>query len=189
MHCLPSRRTSANFYHGRDEYTRGVDKVRLGRALGYGTRHAAKTLAAVAEAAAALGSEPTPYPQAAAESRPNSTPSAATTQREVRSRLPTRVPSGAQVRGVGRSVWAPLATFSGALWLRVTGVFFAVIALAMVNGAWRLRGVLQHRAGSAVEVRHLWVFAAFAVLFGYFALSSFVRANLRERLGARRQTA
>jgi hypothetical protein len=157
-------------------YTGDVDKVRLGRALGYGTRHAAKTLAAVAEAAAAPS--------------PNSNPATASPTRPARREgnvAPARATlrpgnAGRQARAAGASVWKPLATFSSALWLRVTGTFFGMIALAMANGVWRLRGAVHapapaHRA----DLTHLVVFACFAALFGYFAVSSFVRAHKRER--------
>ena len=90
---------------------------------------------------------------------------------------------GNGVKHFKRSFWGPLATFSGALWLRVTGLFFALIAFAMGGGAWRLReGAFLHSAPA--QAHRFWVFAAFTVLFGYFAVSSFVRAALRERRGA-----
>lgn len=168
--------------------------MRLGRALGYGARHAAKTVAAVAEAATA----PDPR-QAGVGAAGASRPSA------VRPGLGERAagaeglgaagapPVGrrAQVkaervrsagRAAGRSVWGPLATFSSALWLRVTGSFFALVAWAMLAGAWRLRGMV-HAGGDPQLSRHFWLFAGFGVLFGYFAVSSFVRASLRERRG------
>ncbi len=97
------------------------------------------------------------------------------------------MPSPAQVRGASRSLLGPLATFSGALWLRVTGVFFSVIALAMGNGAWRLRGALSRGvATTSLAGRHFWVFVLFGSLFAYFAVSSFHRATLRERRAAPR---
>lgn len=77
-------------------------------------------------------------------------------------------------------MWAPLATFSSALWLRVTGCFFGLVALTMTTGAWRLRGAV-HSGAEPASLQHFWIFAGFAVLFGYFAVSSFVRARLRER--------
>ena len=87
------------------------------------------------------------------------------------------------MRGASRSFLGPLATFSTALWLRVTGTFFAVIALAMANGAWRLRGAVHAGLTGSADGKHFWVFLLFGTLFGYFAVSSFVRANLRERRG------
>lgn len=152
--------------------------MKLGRALGYGTRHAAKTLAAVAEAAAA----PDPrHPNGAAETpaRPEPTRAAAPPPPAAQP-APVR-----QARVASRSMWAPLATFSSALWLRVTGCFFALVAMTMASGAWRTRSALRPGADPA-SLRHLWLFLGFAVLFGYFAVSSFVRARLRERRAAAR---
>lgn len=95
-----------------------------------------------------------------------------------------RVPRPAQVRSASRSVWAPLATFSSALWLRVTGLFFALVCAVMASGAWRVRGAMRNAAADPVGARHFWLFAACAVLFGYFAVTGFMRASLRERRGA-----
>ena len=66
---------------------------------------------------------------------------------------------------------------SRALWLEVTGSFFALFALVFAAAAWRLRGYLH----SAVPQDH-WRFAAICVvccLFGWFAVSSFLSARRR----------
>ena len=158
-----------------------MDKVRLGRALGYGTRHAAKTLAAVADAATA----PNPRGDAGPGTR-----AAAPEISERRGDTPplarrVQVPSAKHVKQAGRSFWGPLAAFSGALTLRVTGVFFGVIALAMLNGAWRVRAAVLSPGPARGLAQHFWLFAGFGLLFLYFAVSSFVRARERERrLGA-----
>ncbi len=189
--CRQGRSTSDLPFGAVSAYTGAVDKVRLGRALGYGTRHAAKTLAAVAEAATA------PDPQASRQAPSSATPHQAQAQSQTgtapptagprtRVKIPSAVPSAAQLRGAGRSMWGPLAAYSGALWLRVTGLFFAVLAMAMASGAWRQRGILRNPAASTENLHHLWVFVGFAALFGYFAISSFLRANLRERRAVRR---
>ena len=89
-------------------------------------------------------------------------------------------PTGKAVRQAGRSALAPLATFSSALWLRVTGLFFTLIALAMASGAWRVRDGV-HPSADPGTLRHFWLFSGLAALFAYFAISSFVRAALRER--------
>ena len=155
-----------------------MDKVRLGRALGYGTRHAARTLAAVAEAATA------PDPRAAGPA----TPVGATQQQQAPRTTAKGVPVRATVRGAARgakaSFWGPLATYSGALWLRVTGTFFALVTAAMGSGAWRLRAAPRAGTVRSAEAGHFWIFAGVAVLFGYFAVSSFLRANARERQGS-----
>ena len=157
-----------------------MDRVRLGRALGYGTRHAAKTVAAVVEAAAA--SDPRAKPNASAKTQSRAT--AAPTMEAPRLAGPrARVDVGNGVRQFKRSFWQPLAVYSGALWLRVTGLFFALIALTMGSAAWRYRPGLNASAGFGGAHR-FWVFAGFAALFGYFAVSSFVRASLKERRAA-----
>lgn len=147
----------------------GVDRVRLGRALGYGTRHAAKTFAAVVEAAAAPEAGRNSPPQGSADFASRATPG---------DRKRTTPPGGGLGAGVSnfkRSFWHPLATFSGALWLRVTGLFFALLAVTMAGGGWRLL-----HAGTGASHR-LWLFVSLAALFFYFAISSFVRAHLKER--------
>ena len=178
--------------HGRTLET--VDRVRFGRALGYGTRHAAKTLAAAMDAATASSSTPVNQPPSA--QAPSAQPSAsapaqaAPLPRQSRQAVESagsrrtesvRVRQGAQ--HLRRSFWQPLAVFTGALWLRVTGVFFALLAITMGGGTWRARGALKPGAGSS-GASHFWLFVSFTLLFGYFAISSFVRANLKERRGA-----
>lgn len=175
-----------------------MDRVRLGRALGYGTRHAAKTVAAVVEAASAPHTaERSGYVGAQAEpttARPAET-------RRVPSPDPPQARQAARPRAVGvaevghglkhlkhlrRSVWQPLAVFSGALWLRVTGLFFGLIAFTIAAGAWRLHTHWLKGFGSPESTR-FWLFLGVAGVFAYFAASSFVRANLRERRGTSRR--
>ena len=120
-------------------YTKVMDRVRLGRALGYGTRHAAKTVAAVVEAATAAPSEPARRPE---PGRPSAPASAQGRPRASR-RGVTSAPPG-EIRKHARAIWQPLAVFSGALLLRVTGVFFALIAEGLNQTAgddlrWPLR--------------------------------------------------
>ncbi len=174
-------------------YTECVDRVRFGRALGYGTRHAAKTIAAAVDAAAASSS--------ASETQPRSMPPLPSAgdpaQNAPSSQKPPTVrsadsPGSTKARSVNlrqgahhlrRSFWQPLAVFAGALWSRVTGLFFALLAVTMGSGAWRTRGALHPGAGR-LAVGHFMLFGSFTLLFGYFAVSSFVRARLKERKGA-----
>ena len=81
-------------------------------------------------------------------------------------------------------MWQPLAVFSGALWLRVTGTFFAMIAFTVGAGAWRLKTGWE-KAFSTPGSTKFWVFVVVAGMFAYFAVSSFVRANRMERRAAR----
>jgi uncharacterized membrane protein len=81
---------------------------------------------------------------------------------------------------LGRSVWTPVARFSGVLWLQVTGSVYAVIALAMGQAVWLRREDLRLSGHSAGQQRAYLLVGIF-LLFTYFAISSFVRASRRER--------
>jgi hypothetical protein len=93
-----------------------------------------------------------------------------------------------QVRGAvtnaakvgGKSMFAPVARFSGVLWLEVTGTFFALIALFVGQGAWQLRRGFR-LPPTAHDAQKLYLHTAIFLLFAYFAVSSFVRARRRER--------
>jgi hypothetical protein len=81
----------------------------------------------------------------------------------------------------GEAVWGPVARLSGVLWLELTGVFFGLFAVSAGVGAWKMWGTLRQSPGNGVERTHLLVALAVAGVFGYFCLSSFVRAHRRER--------
>ena len=90
-----------------------------------------------------------------------------------------------QARVVGRSVWKPLAKFSGVLWLQVTGTFFLLIAAYLSQGLWCERAAVAGvRPGALLQSHAALKYglhaAAFAV-FAYFAVGNFVRAYRRER--------
>ena len=81
-------------------------------------------------------------------------------------------------RNFGKSIWGPFAHASGVLWLEVTGLFFALFGIFFAQGAWRLR----HTWHSGPSHARLLVYAAVAVVFLYFAFSSFYRARRKEKL-------
>jgi hypothetical protein len=174
-----------------------MDKVRFGRALGYGARHAAK---AVAEA---LDAATTPDPTPAAR-RPAGTSAGAVgvnsadrvvraagqvmqahsavhgavhgAGRELKAEAVRQVSAGA--KGRGKAIWSPVARLSGVLWLEVTGTFFAVLALYLSQGLWKQRGMVAAGWSSGEAGKYYLHAVAFAV-FAYFAVSSFVRARRR----------
>jgi hypothetical protein len=154
-----------------------MDRVRFGRALGYGARHAAKTLMKAADAAttpspgAARG--PAGQAQAAAAPVDRVAEKVAQTQRTV---AQTKQHTGK----LGRSVWTPVARFSSVVWLQVTGLFFGLIAMFLAQGAWKERAAWRLPVGSH-EATKFWVLAVAFAAFAYFAVSNFVRAWLRER--------
>jgi hypothetical protein len=102
---------------------------------------------------------------------------------EVRERAePRRLPDAETVKAAARqakgSLVTPIVRFSSVLWLQVSGVFFALVALIMGNAAWRARAGFQAAANSHAAMK-LYACIAFCALFTYFALSSFVRATRR----------
>jgi hypothetical protein len=76
------------------------------------------------------------------------------------------------------SLVTPLVRFSSVVWLQVSGVFFALVALIMGNAAWRARAGFYAAANSHAAVK-LYACMAVCALFSYFAVSSFVRAARR----------
>jgi len=160
-----------------------MDRVRLGRALGFGARAAAKTLTQAADAAMSPNPSAAPKPAAA--------PSAAATSQAAPS-TPQRAGNVVAATGrMGRAAWEPVKRHSRELWLQVTGSFFALLALAMTSGIWALRIPVR----VAIQTAHtnhatLWsqllrnpdmlkfylAVAAF-LMFAYFAITNFVRAG------------
>jgi len=173
-----------------------MDSVRFGRALGVGARAAAKTLVTAVDAAkapnpsapatkSAQNGSPAPAPprteQRAQTSQPSSTRVA---QQAARKATQARQTGQGLVRGskrFGEAVWTPFVKLSGVLGLELAGVFFGVFALFGAGWAWKLRGDWHETAANHdAHVRFL-VCAAMAVVFGYFLVSSFVRASRRSR--------
>jgi hypothetical protein len=170
----------------------GMDPVRFGRVLGIGTRLAGRTVADALDAAA------TPNPRAAgsgertpAATRQNNPPQ--TAPRQDRPAGVVLPPAGAARRGYKAAnvaqgarrfrdaMWKPFARASGVLWLEVTGVFFGLIALFGLQGMWTNRAAWATSASNHTAHQHLLVETALALIFGYFCISSFVRAARRGR--------
>ena len=84
-------------------------------------------------------------------------------------------------RRFGEAVWGPFVRLSGVLWLEVSGVFFGVFALIALGYLWKLRGAWHAGTTNAAEHRSALGAVAMLVLFGYFCVSSFMRARRRER--------
>jgi hypothetical protein len=169
----------------------GMDSVRFGRALGIGARLAAKTLATAVDAATA------PNPSAGNQQQGAAKAASATTPHSGKAEAPARVVqqaarTTAQVRQTGQALkqggkgfseafGGRLARLSGALWLELTGVFFGIFALFAASGAWKMRAALRDTAATHDAHVRLLFAVAMAALFGYFCISSFVRANRRSR--------
>ncbi len=149
-----------------------MDRVRLGRALGYGARHVAKALVQAADAATASDTE-----RPAQATRPPASSSQTTTQVPVSA---TRTATtAARAKQASKSFLHPVKRYSGTVLLQVAGTFFAVFALLMAQAAWRFRAGF-HQHWNSQDAQHLWLTVALLLVFGWFAVSSFLRAN---RLG------
>jgi hypothetical protein len=158
-----------------------MDRVRFGRALGYGARHAAKTLLQAADAASTPAAKRTAASAAAAPIRPAvAQPQAARAAERVVQTQRTVAATKKHAGKLGRSVWTPLARFSSVVWLQVTGLFFALIAMFLAQGAWKERAAMHLPLSSHAAAKFYVLAVAFAA-FAYFSVSNFVRAYLRER--------
>ena len=172
---------------GAGGYTSRMDRVRFGRALGFGARQAVKTLVSAVDAATAAnpsdkstganGGQATPMRRAtdAPKAGGSVAQTAARTVEQAR-----EVKSGLR-RGskrFGEAMWGPFVRLSGVLWLEVSGFFFGLFALFFLGAVIRLRG--EWHTGST-ERQQLVGSVAMLVLFGYFCVSNFVRARRRER--------
>ena len=163
-------------------YTSRMDTVRFGRALGFGARSAAKTLVQAIDAAKAPAPNaptrragvPSQAPAESAAARPSQT--TASRPEDAAYDQPHGVLEGA--RRFRDSAVRPAVRLSGVLMLEVVGVFFALFALYGFNTMWRFRA---GRHAGAPNHGEFVGGAVMLVVFGYFSLSSFLRARRRER--------
>jgi hypothetical protein len=155
-----------------------MDRERFGRALGQGTREAARALLKAADAAAAP-SPSTPARERPVPSREPIARAAAQTAAQATHRVRTTKAGLKQgSKRFGRAVWGPFAKLSGILWLEVTGVLFSLFAIVAALEVWRHRADL-HATGAPRQ--HLFGAILMLALFGYFTISSFLRASRRSR--------
>lgn len=150
-----------------------MDRVRFGRALGQGTREAARALLQAADAATAP--DPNPSQPAAHRPEPSIPRVAAQTRHKVQT---TQAGVKAGSRNFVQATMAPVKRAGGILWLEVTGTLFSLVALTGAIEVYRFRGAL-HRAGP--DRRNLLLAVVILLFFGISALSSFVRATRRSR--------
>jgi len=80
-------------------------------------------------------------------------------------------------RKFGQSIWGPFVHVGSVLWLEVTGLFFALFSLFFIQGVYRLRA--DWRTGP--NHQRLLGYAAIAIVFLYFAASSFYRARRKQK--------
>ena len=152
----------------------GMDRVRLGRVLGHGARHAAKTLVSAVDAATAPDPNPRPSRQTGTAKAVHPVAQVAEAVRQVSQ---AKAHAKAEVK---RSVLGPLKTFSSVVWLQVTGTFFGLFALVMGGAVWAHREDFRLGLGSKPGQKMVFYSAVFLV-FAWFTVSNFVRANRRQK--------
>jgi hypothetical protein len=168
-----------------------MDSVRFGRALGIGARSAAKALAGAVDAAAAPNptppkprpTTPAPAPASTPDPPPNR-PIANAARTAARATMHARKASEGVTRGgkrFGGAIWGPFVKLSGVLWLEISGAFFGIFALFAGQAVWTHRADFRAKPANHDAHLHALVFLAMALVFGYFCVSNFVRARLRER--------
>ncbi len=163
-----------------------MEPNRVGRLLGIGTRVAAGKLrdgtagavAAVERAKTASAGSAGSREEAVSERRPAGT----TNARRIAVPTSGAVTEGSRrlARGAGRfgaSLWKPFAHASGILTLQITGLLFAFFALGFGAKSWQVYRDVGWRD------HHLALYAGFAALFLWFAVSSFWRASRKQRRG------
>jgi len=151
-----------------------MDSERFGRALGFGARAAAKTLVKAADAAAAPNPKDKTKPAEPVVEAPRRA-SQATEKVRITSQ---GVREGS--RRFGQAVYQPAVKITAVIWLEVMGVFFSLFVIVGAGYCWSHRVALH--GGDAAERRSFWMMAAVTILFGYFCVSSFLRARRRSRL-------
>jgi hypothetical protein len=165
-----------------------MDSVRFGRTLGIGARLAAKTLVTAVDAATAPNPSGAGKPADAAAGATSSDRSKAEAsgvrlgEKTARTTAQVAQTGKGLKRGgkrFGEAVWGPFAKASNQLWLEFTGVFFGIFAVSAASSAWKMRGELHETVGNHEAHMHLLLAVVMAVVFGYFCVSSFVKANRR----------
>ena len=155
-----------------------MDRERFGRALGVGTREAAKALLKAVDAAAAPNPKTSPPRPAQVRTVETRQTVAAQMNRAGSSVKTTTTGVKRGSKRFGEAVWAPLAKASGVLWLEVTGVLFGMFAAAAGVGVWHERGNFRV---AGTPMHRAWFALAMLAVFGYFTVSSYVQAARRQR--------
>jgi hypothetical protein len=148
-----------------------MDRVRFGRALGVGVREAAKAAVKAAEAAAA----PDPAGGTKSAASPGTPKERVRVEDVVRQTAKSAAGLREGGRRFGQSALAPVKKAGGVLWHEVMGVLFGLFVLVAAEEAWRGRGALLREPGRT----HEWLALAMLLVFGFFMISSFVKARRR----------
>jgi hypothetical protein len=149
-----------------------MEPNRFGRKLGIGVRIASRMAKErAAKSSAASATQATTPPRYTTPTPPRPKKNFAEPARRV----------GEGTRRFGQAFFGPLKNVGGALWLEITGFFFALFAVFFGQNAWRLRAA----ALRGPEHAHFLLYSAVTLVFLYFSVSSFIKAAQRGRRTAR----
>jgi hypothetical protein len=140
-----------------------MEPKKVGRTLGVGVRVAANMVRERVERASA--------------------PSPVTVSPQIRRPTPGKRLQTAKrgARAFGQALLGPFTHAGSILWLEITGLFFALFALFFVQNVYRARDSWRH----GPEHQHLLLYSALAIGFGWFSVSSFLRAYRKNKRGRR----
>jgi hypothetical protein len=141
-----------------------MEPNRFGRRLGIGVRIASRM---VKERAA----------QPASANAQAAVPRPAVPQRPSRNLAEPARRVGVGTRRFGQAFFGPFARVSRSLLLELTGLLFALFALFFAQNAWRTRASALRGADHA----HFLLYSIIGMVFVYFSLSSFFKANRRSK--------
>jgi hypothetical protein len=168
-----------------------MEPRKVGRTLGIGVRVASNMLRErVEQARQAAPPVAAPSPDTASSAPPASPIGTPRPPSSSRASSVSGRPAGADVtnkvanakRGVrafGQALLTPFTHAGGILWLEITGLFFALFAFFFAQSVYRLRGVWNQPG----QQSHLLLYAVLAIGFGWFSVSSFVRARRKTKRG------
>ncbi len=148
----------------------------MGRALGIGARVASNMVRQrLAQAAAAP-----PTPVAPAIPRPADPAPAPRPAAPIRNPGPSKTATAKRgAKAFGQAILGPFTHAGSILWLEITGLFFALFALFFVQSVYRVRTAWRQ----GPEHTHLLLYCMLAVGFGWFSVSSFIRAYRKNKRG------
>jgi hypothetical protein len=148
-----------------------MEPKKVGRTLGIGVRVASNMLRERVEKASAARSGPVEAGNGRQAAPPQSRPGI---------KLDSKL-AGAKrgAKAFGQAFLGPFTRAGSILWLEITGLFFALFALFFVQSVYRVRTSLWH----GPEHAHLLLYAAMAVGFAWFSVSSFLRAYRKSKRG------
>jgi hypothetical protein len=88
-------------------------------------------------------------------------------------------------KAFGQAVLGPFTHAGSILWLEITGLFFALFALFFVQSVYRVHTAWRQ----GPEHNHLLLYCVLAIGFGWFSVSSFIRAYRKTNAQSRKTAA